>query len=174
MFTLRCTQRLLRRGLAETGAVNSQADTLLADWYANILVVRPSHLVVCISERTLLPVVVVAKDIKHLPQRVVAALAPVLQSLEVQAPAIEAELVAMQTCHVGRTASKRVVGSMNELMFQLEWQLRAHPERSLHEQALRLAEVPMKGAEYSSPDRATTALFASATVLGRMGLQSAL
>ena len=33
MFVLRCTQKLLRRGLAETQAC-SQSDTLLGDWYA--------------------------------------------------------------------------------------------------------------------------------------------
>jgi hypothetical protein len=174
VFTLRCTQKLLRRGLAETPPTGSPATTLLGDWYANVLVARPNHLVLCISERTLLPVVVLARDIKHLPQRVVEALAPVLQSLRVDQSAIEAELAAMQMWQVGRTASKSVVGSLNELMFFLEHQVHAHPERSLQEHSLHLAGVPMKGAERSSPDRATTALFASAAVLGRVGLHSAL
>jgi hypothetical protein len=168
VFTLRCTQKLLRRGLAETAA-SSQVDTLLGDWYANVLIARPSHLVLCVSERTLLPVVVVAKDIKHLPERVVEAVARVLYALRVEPSAIEAELAAMRTWHVGRTASKRVIGSLNDLMFQLANQLHAHPERSLLEQALHLAEVPMKGVEYSSADRATTALFASAATLERVG-----
>lgn len=173
MFTLRCTQKLLRRGLAETAA-DSQADTLLGDWYANVLIARPSHLVLCVSERTLLPVVVVAKDIKRLPQRVVEAVARVLHELRVQPSAIEAELAAMRTWHVGRTASKRVVGSVNELMFQLQSQLHHHPERSLLEQSLALAEVPMKGLEHWSADRATSALFASAAALGRIGRRGAL
>lgn len=34
VFTLRCTQKLLRRGLAET-ATDSQSDTVQGDWYAN-------------------------------------------------------------------------------------------------------------------------------------------
>jgi hypothetical protein len=173
MFTLRCTQKLLRRGLAEGPPADSPATTLLGDWYANVLVARPNHLVLCISERTLLPVVVLAKDIKHLPQRVVEGLAPVLRSLHIEQSAIEAELAAMQLARVGRTASKSVVGSLNELMFFLELQLHAHPERSLQEHTQYLAGVPMKGAERSFPDLATTALFASAAVLGRVGLNSA-
>lgn len=173
MFILRCTQKLLRRGLAET-ATDSQSDTVLGDWYANVLIARPRHLVLCISERTLLPVVVVAKDIKCLPQRVIQAVASVLHELRVAPLAIEAELAAMQTSHVGRTASKRVVGSLNELMFQLQSQLHLHPERSLLEQSLRLTEVPMKGVEYSSAGRATTALFESAEALGRIGRRGAL
>lgn len=173
VFTLRCTQRLLRRGLAETAA-DSEADTLLGDWYANVLIARPCHLVLCVSERTLLPVVVVARDIKCLPQRVVEAATRVLHELCLEPLAVEAELAAMRTWHVGRTASKRVVGSLNELMFQLQSQLHLHPERSLLEQSLRLAEVPMKGVEYSSANRATTALFASAAALGRIGRRGAL
>ncbi len=118
--------------------------------------------------------VVVAKDIKCLPQRVIQAVASVLHELRVAPSTIEAELAAMQTSHVGRTASKRVVGSLNELMFQLQSQLHLHPERSLLEQSLRLTEVPMKGVEYSSADRATTALFESAEALGRIGRRRAL
>lgn len=173
MFTLRCTQKLLRRGLAET-ATDSQADTVLGDWYANVLIARPRHLVLCISERTLLPVVVVAKGIKYLPQRIVESVVSVLNELRAEPSAIEAELAAMRAWQVGRTANKRVVGSLNELMFQLEIQLHLHPERSQLEQSLHLAKVPMKGVEYSSADRATTALFASAAALDRIGRRGAL
>lgn len=172
VFTLRCTQKLLRRGLTGAAA-DAHADTLLGDWYANLLIARPRHLVLCVSERTLLPVAVVAKDIEYLPQRVVEAVVLVLRELRVEPSAIEAEHAAMRTWHVGRTASKRVVASLNELMFQLQNQLLLHPERSLLEHSLRLASVPMKGVEYSSADRATTALFASAAALERIGRRGA-
>lgn len=172
VFTLRCTQKLLRRGLTGAAA-DAHADTLLGDWYANLLIARPRHLVLCVSERTLLPVAVPAKDIEYLPQRVVEAVVLVLRELRVEPSAIEAEYAAMRTWHVGRTASKRVVASLNELMFQLQNQLLLHPERSLLEHSLRLASVPMKGVEYSSADRATTALFASAAALERIGRRGA-
>lgn len=174
MVTLRCTQKLLRRGLPEDQAVDAPPNTLLGDWYANVLVARPNHLVLCVSERTLLPVVVPAKDIKRLPDRLVEALQLVLRGLHIELSSIDAEIGAMRTCRVGRTASKRVLGSLNELMYQLSWQLQAHPNRSLLEQSLRLAQVPMKGVEHSSPDRATVALFASQSVLHRAGQRNAL
>jgi hypothetical protein len=96
-----------------------------------------------------------------------------LEALGIERSAIDAELAAMQTWDIGRTASKRVLGSLNELVFQLEGHLHAHPERSFLEHSLRLAGVPMKAIEYSSPDRATTALFASAAALGRIRRQGA-
>jgi hypothetical protein len=92
-----------------------------------------------------------------------------LHALQVEPSTADAEIEAMRTWNVGRTASKHVIGSLNELMFQLEGQLHAHPGRSLLEQSLHLAEVSMKGVEYSSADRATTALFAAAATLGRVG-----
>ena len=174
MFTLRCTQKLLRRGLTETAAADAQTTTVLGDWYANVVVARPSHLVVCVSERTLLPIVVVAREPKLLPQRLAQSLLPMLQALEIEPPAIERELSAMQSWQVGRTASKSVLGSLNEFVFFLQHSLRASSERSLLEHALYLAQVPMKAAEHSSPDRATSALFASAAVVRRVGSRSAL
>jgi hypothetical protein len=174
MFTLRCTQKLLRRGLTETAGEPALPTTLLGDWYANVLVARPQHLVLCISERTLLPLVVPAKDIQRLPLRLEQALAPLLTALGIEAPAVARELAAMQSPWIGRTASKRVLGSLNELMFLLESQLAWHPTLSLLAHSLRLSQTPMKGVEHSSPDRATTALFASAAVLDRVKSRSTL
>jgi hypothetical protein len=172
MFTLRCTQKLLRRGLAETAGEQAPPTTLLGDWYANVLVARPQHLVLCISERTLLPLVVPAKNIQQLPLRLEQALAPVLIALGIEAPAVARELAAMQSPRIGRTASKRTLGSLNELMFLLQGQLEWQPSLSLLAHSLRLSQTPMKGVEHSFPDRATTALFASAALLDRMRLQS--
>jgi hypothetical protein len=174
MFTLRCTQKLLRRGLAETAGEQAPPTTLLGDWYANVLVARPQHLVLCISERTLLPLVVPAKDIQRLPLRLKQALGPVLIALGIEAPAVARELAAMQSPRIGCTASKRVLGSLNELMFLLQGQLEWQPTLSLLEHSLRLSQTPMKGVEHSFPDRATTALFSSAAVLERVMSRSTL
>ncbi len=45
MFTLRCTHKLLRRGLPESPHGEVAPTTLLGDWYANVLVTRPQPLV---------------------------------------------------------------------------------------------------------------------------------
>lgn len=167
MFTLRCTQKLLRRGLVESPDAESGATTLLGDWYANILFSKPQQLVLCVSERTLLPVVVPAKDAKLLPARVAEAACDMLTALGVPQVAVDAERTQMQSSCIGRTASKRVLGSLNDLMFQLEIGLRLSPERSLIEHALWLAETPCKPIEYASPNRATQALFLSSCVVQR-------
>jgi hypothetical protein len=167
MFTLRCTQKLLRRGLTESPGAEVEATAQLGDWYANVLVTRAQHLVLCISERTLLPVIVPAKGLGALPARLVEALSPTLAALSIPSASVQAECENMHEHRIGRTASRRVLGSLNELMFLLEHSLHAHPERSLLEHALWLAQTPCKGVEYNAPDRATQALFMSSAAVAK-------
>ena len=162
MFTLRCTHKLLRRGLAETSGPEHAPTTLLGDWYANVLFCRPQHLVLCISERTLLPIVVPAKDTKLLLARVHEAVSSTLATIGIPPSVIAAELGEMQAFRIGRTLSKRILGSLNDFMFHLEHALHEHPTLPLFEHALRLADIPCKPIEYSFPSEATKALFLSA------------
>lgn len=169
MVTLRCTQKLLRRGLAESAGAEERPSTLLGDWYANLLICRRQHLVLCVSGRTLLPVLVPAKDLKALPSRLSEAVCTVLGRLGVDVAGVEQERRKMQVFRIGRTANRSVLGSLNDFAFQLEHGLAAHPERSLMDHALWLAETPCKPIEYASPQRATVALFLTATTLSRAG-----
>jgi hypothetical protein len=117
MITLRCTHKPLRRGLTESPQGELAATTPLGDWYANVLVTRPQHLLLCISERTLLPVVVPAKGICGLPARLAEALPPILAALSIPPASVQAECAHMREHRIGRTANRRVLGSLNELMF---------------------------------------------------------
>lgn len=165
MFTLRCTQKLLRRTPWESSGSDAPPTTVLGDWYANLIICRPQHLVLAVSERTLLPVLVPAKDAKGLPGRVTSAVEDTLATLGVDEAAIRRELQEMQAWRFGKTANRRVLGSMNDLIFQLGYQLAAHPERSLLDHGLALAETPCGPLEYGSPRMATEARFLTAAVL---------
>lgn len=165
MFTLRCTQKLLRRMPTPPFDAASPPATLLGDWYANILFSRPRQLVLCLSERTLLPVIVPAKSLETLPARLADGVVELLHALGIPPELIARERAAMDEAHMGRTASRRVLGSMNDLQFQLECAPQANPERALRDHALWLARTPMKPIEYSSPDAATHALFQASLAL---------
>ncbi len=165
MFTLRCTDKLLRRGLPLPDSKPAQPTTLLGDWYANVLYSRPQQLILCLSERTLLPVIVPAKGIKSLPTQVRQVVRTVLAALDIDPKAVQAEDEQMMGARVGRTANRSVVGSLNDFVFQLEHGLHDWPERSLLEHALWLAQTPCKPIEYASPDRATVALFESSLIV---------
>lgn len=161
MFTLRCTHKLLRRGLPESPHGEVAPTTLLGDWYANVLVTRPQPLVLRVSERTLLPVIVPAKSVGALPALLLEALPPILAALAIPAASMQAECDHMREHRIGRTASKRLLGSLNELMFLLEHSLHDHPGWSHLEHSLRLAQTPCRLVERSAADRATQALFMS-------------
>src|SRR6266536_72648 len=101
MVTIRCTQKLLRR--VPSTAVPSSSDTLLGDWYANILFARPEQLIVCVSERTLLPVVVLARAASTMGERLAQSLHQVLLGLGVSAHQADAERAKMNPATFGPT-----------------------------------------------------------------------
>jgi hypothetical protein len=140
-------------------------DTLLGDWYANLIRVGRLQMVLAISERTLLPVVVPAKESRTLARRMGEALEPLLLSIGIPTEDVLAERGAMRGPAIGKTANRRVLGSLNDLAFQLEVGLVHFPERTLLEHALWLAKTPLKVIEYGSPDLATVAAFAARRAL---------
>jgi len=160
MVTLRCTQKLLRR--LDVTDKPAAPTTVLGNWYANILFSRPHQLVLCVSERSLLPVVLLAKKTQTLASRLTATAGQILQKLTVAPSQIERELFEMRSFAYSQTENRRVLGSLNDLMFQLSWYIHHSPEKSLLEHSLHLAETPCSPIGYSSPDRVTVELFRSA------------
>lgn len=131
--------------------------TALGNWYANIVFARPEQLVVCISERTLLPVVVPAKDIKRLPQRISTAVLEMLKAIGVPDEEVMAELSEMQEVCFAKTADRRVLGALNDFVFHLQHGVGSHANLNLHERALRLARMPSGVLKYAYPSESTLA-----------------
>ena len=158
MVTIRCTQKLMRRLRVAGQSASSPPTTALGDWYANILFARPHQLVLCVSERALLPVVVIAKDFDSLPLRLAATVREVLTRLRGPQELIEREEREMRQFAYGPTQSKRVLGTMNDFMYQLSWLLHDRPGISLVDAALHLAEIPCRPIGYKRPDDFTREL----------------
>jgi hypothetical protein len=171
MVTLRCTKKLLQRGLVQSADDDVPPSTMLGNWYANIVFSRPQHLVVCVSERTLLPVVVAARDLKSLPQRLAVATHELLLALDIAPDLADMERHDMQAVRIGRTCSKTILGSLNDMVHMLEFAIRDRPDASLLLHSLWLARSPCKPIEYASPDTFTQALFQSTAVIDRIRTQ---
>jgi len=161
VFVLRCTQKLLDRLNATPDPESAPPDTVLGDWYANMIRVGRIQVVLAVSERSLLPVVVPARDGRALVQRLCEALEPMLTAIGVSSDEATAERGAMQHWSVGKTANRRVLGSLNDLAFQLQVGLFDFPDRTLLAQSLWLAKTPLKVIDYGAPDQATLAAFAA-------------
>lgn len=164
MYTLRCTRPLLAKlgPLTPPGeGPEPEPTTILGNWYANRLNVGKHRLVLCTSERTLLSVVVPAKDLPNLPRRLVESLAVLLRSLGISAPAIAKEVREMGWVRFDRTLSRSVLGSMNDMAFQADGYFR-QPGDVLYLDDLDrfLSRNICSALSYKRPADATVVLFA--------------
>ena len=136
---------------------NVRSTGRLGDWYANIHHFSRLQLVLAVSERTLLPVVLRAKDVASLPEFLPPAVGEVLAAIGVPTREIDLELAEMNQVLFAKTASRQVLGSMNDFAYQLEGYLQ--DSGSLLELALKVGEAPMGPLGMQDPISATQAAF---------------
>ena len=166
MFAIRATAKVLKRG-APKELEPAQPTTVLGDWYANVLVVRPEHLILAVSERTMLPVVVTAKNVSRLPQRIAQAAQEVLLGIGVEPSLIAREIEEMQVACFAKTENRSLLGGLNDFMFHLEHAYHHHPEFDLHGLAMWLAKTPTGVIKDIFPFKAALAAFESSAGLRR-------
>ncbi len=157
MLTFRCTKRVLRRLGIEAVANAPVSTTRLGDWYVNLLLVRRHRLLIFVSEPTLLSVFIPVNELSTIIPRFRTGLADVLQALGVPTSAIEAEISDMETVAFAATVNRSVLGSMNDLIFQAEWELKSNPKQTLLELGLRLSQIPCRPLGYRYPREAAMA-----------------
>jgi hypothetical protein len=119
MLVLRCTRKLLDRLRLEPATTELPSTTVLGDWYATILITRPAHLVLLVNERSRFPVVLPARELSTLPDRIPEAIADVLSDLGADASVIARERAAMGEISCDTTRSRsRVLVTVPALGFQ--------------------------------------------------------
>ncbi len=154
MLTLRCTKKLLTRLRVKPDLQPPPSSTKLGDWYADVLNMGRERLVLCVSERTLLPVVVPASG-AELRTKLVDGLRQTLMALGAPTAVIDAELNHMQDVTLSKTASRAVLGSMNEFQFMARHFRVRDPRGSLLAMGLDLADVLCGTIDYAPPMEAT-------------------
>lgn len=155
MFSLHCTARLLKVLRVPATPDPPPATTLLGNWYANLLPLRGRPVILCVSERSLLPVLLPAGANINLPRLLAVELGTVLADLGVPSELIERERFAMAQSTCAKTSSRSVLGVMNEFAFAVADELEDGAE-SLHDLSLWLAGIIVKN---EHPDEVTRALF---------------
>ena len=159
MLIVRATNKLLDRLGPPVPAVELASTTLLGDWYATVWFWRP-QVVLLVSEVTLLPVLMPLAPTATLLQRFGHQLELVLAAHGTPVEFIDGELQEMGEVRLAKTASRSVVGIMNEFAYLAgAWR---QNEPDLLALAVRLAATPC-GPLYKrhvSPDRELAALVA--------------
>lgn len=161
-MTLRCTRKLLKRLHAPAGFSPTPTTTVLGDWYANLYYARPQQLVLCLNERTLLAVVIQARDAKSIVSRFREATFDLLARIGVPSDAIAAERRAMADIAIGPTANRRVLGCLNQAAFALSVDCEWAPERYLGDHEIFLSQLIYSTTQHRRPCDLARELFQAA------------
>jgi hypothetical protein len=158
VIVIRGTKKFLDRvGQPTPGEVASSG--VLGDWYANPLFWRP-QVAMFVNERSLLPVVVPLAPATSVVSRLPAAFADIATRIGVDDRALRRELDTMSQHALAKTASRSVLGVMNEFAHLGEaFRDGRNPVDPL-ELSLWLAQVPCSRLYHTSvsPDRELKAL----------------
>jgi len=157
MLTLRCTKRVAERFRLQLDHDAPASTGILGDWYANLLNIGRERLVLCVSERTLLPVILPARK-DSFPGRFGEHLRWVLEEIDIPTGQIETEVAATREVAFAPTRSRQVLGSMNDFAFMAKVGASRQRE-TIEEMVLFLARTPCSPLGMDHPDRVTQALF---------------
>jgi hypothetical protein len=122
-----------------------------------------------VNERTRLAAVLPAKAITTLARRIPDAIAEVLCELGAAVDVIEDERRAMTEIVFAKTASRSVLGTMNDFSFHLELRVEADEDMDHPELAMFLNRMPVSPLDYGRPDEVARELLGIAMVSRRAG-----
>lgn len=157
MIVVRATVKLLSKLNVDPVDVEMPSSGRLGDWYCNIMNINNQQLLLCTSEKTLLPIVVQAKEISTFPVRLTRKLEVVLRSAGIPEEKIKQELEEMKQVVFTKTASRKVLGSMNDFKKLLEAVF--VPGTTLEEAVRFLGETPCGPLGMSTPIETTKRIF---------------
>lgn len=143
MVVLRRTQKLAR-ALPVSAAASAESTTALGDWYVTRLTVDRRPLLLLVSARSLLPMLVPAREVSSLPARLPDIVGRRLRRLGVDPAIASAEVDAMRPVVVAATSDRSVLGIMVDFAKSVPFSLEpgAWDETTLPFAEARLAETP--------------------------------
>ena len=124
MVILRPTRKLTR-WLPAAAADPGPSDTALGDWYGNRIVVDRQPLLILVSSTSLLPMLLLARNVRSLPERLGALVYARLRRLGIDPRIAAAEQQAMRPVVIRPTADRSVVGIMVDFAKAIPYQLPA-------------------------------------------------
>ncbi len=118
MFTVRGTKKFLDR-VGRPAVDPPSSSTVLGDWYANVAFWRP-QVALFVNAATFVPVLMPLAPASGVVTRFPAVMAGVLGALGIDPRFIDAERSEMSAVVLAKTASRQVLGVMNEFSFMAE------------------------------------------------------
>ena len=119
VFTVRGTKKFLDRVGRPVADPLPPSSAVLGDWYGNVLFWRP-QVAVFVNASTFVPVLMPLAPSTSVLDRFPAAMAEVFAKLGIDPRFVASETSAMQSAVLAKTASRQVLGVMNEFVFMAE------------------------------------------------------
>ncbi len=164
MFVLRCTAKLLKR-LGLKGPLEAPpSTTALGDWYANIFYLERRPLILATSEKSLLSVVLPARELEETQAHLLRAAGQMLLRIGAPRQSMDQELHRMAEMVYGSTKSRTVLGSMNDFIATMKFAAHVRREWTLEDWADDCNETPCSPLEYAHPRKVALHLLAERTL----------
>jgi hypothetical protein len=163
LYLLRCTRPLLQDAARHltTAAHGAVSDTRLGDWFMTRLNCGRQRYLLATSSRSLLSVVVPARDLRGVPDRMARAVGELLAELGIPSEPLQREVAAMKRAAVAPTNDRSVLAFMTNLRVDADWELHDlawRPGRTLHYVNVRLSETPCGLLAFETPAELTRRL----------------
>jgi hypothetical protein len=113
---LRCTVKLLRRLSASPVPNDRDSDGRLGDWTAHIFTLARVPVVICVNDRTRLPLLLPLKQSRTLAKRFRSAALQAIRELSGDEAVLAEETAALETIVITRTSSRSILGTINEFV----------------------------------------------------------
>jgi hypothetical protein len=110
--------------------VSGRSDGALGDWYVNRLVVARQPLLLIVSSTSLLPMVVSARQVRSLPERLASIVEVRLRGLGVPSELIATELRSMQPVVTAATVDRSVLGILVDFAKAIPYYFEAETRRA--------------------------------------------
>jgi len=145
MVTIRCTRKLFRF-LEITPVENPEPATgALGDWYANLVPTYAGDLIVFVNERSLVTVAVPVREVENLIPLFRLRVENLLLMLDIDQEAIDREISHLEPVQFARTASRGILGSMNDIAWNYQYlseEAEVVSRLSLSDAELKLSLMP--------------------------------
>ncbi|MCI0555651.1 MAG: hypothetical protein L0287_32295 [Anaerolineae bacterium] len=126
----------------------------LGDWYANLVPTYSGDLIVFVNEKTLLSVAIPIWESDNLLSLFRLRVVNLLGMIGIQFKAIENELSHYNHIQFGKTRSRSILGSMNDIAFHYQVMAEEAENKadlSLSNAEYKLSQMPCKPIDYRDP-----------------------
>lgn len=146
--------KLDKKSLKDPG----HSTTALGDWYGNVIYMGRQPLILAVSERSLLSLLMPARELDQLPGHLTRTLVEKLQRMGVSETTIRQEISKMDPVIYAKTASRSVLGSMNDFTDMVKFTHHVRTDWDLLDWMDYLGKVPCKPIGYKYPSEIAKAL----------------